>query len=179
MSSSSTNIQLAVDIRDAREADVEAMCSIYNYYVVNSVVSFDTSEQAHEDRLKWLEHHQEEKLPVLVADSNGKILGWASLSYYHSRCAYRSTVEFSIYLDHKAVGKGLGKAMLAALIERAEAGGYHCIVGLICSENETSIRLSQSFGFEVVGELKEVGRKFDRWLNVTFVQKILTGDSNG
>jgi phosphinothricin acetyltransferase len=174
--SSSADIDTAVSIRTAKESDVGAICSIYNHYVINSVVTFDTAEQSHEDRLRWLQLHEQENLPVLIAELNGEIIGWASLSYYHSRCAYRTTVEFSIYLSPNAIGKGVGPRLLAELIALGRSRGYHCIVGLICSENETSIRMSHAFGFETVGELKEVGRKFDRWLNVTFVQKILSSE---
>lgn len=169
----STQAGLSISVRAAKAGDVEAMRSIYNHYVINSVVTFDRSEQTYEARLEWLEHHDREGLPVLVAEEDGRVIGWASLSYYHSRCAYRSTVEFSAYLDPNVVGKGVGRALMNELMAQAERKGYHCVVGLICSENKVSLQMASSLGFEVVGELKEVGRKFDRWLNVTFVQKIL------
>lgn len=163
----------ALSIRHASESDAEAIRSIYNHYVLNSVFTFDTSEQSLECRLDWLKQHLGEQLPVLVAEVEGEVVGWASLSYYHSRCAYRTTVEFSAYLRPEHHGKGIGKALVQELLALAEAKGYHVIVGLICSENQVSIRMAESLGFEKVGELREVGRKFDRWLNVTFVEKIL------
>lgn len=169
----SPNASVVVKVRAASDADIESILSIYNHYVLNSTVTFDTAEQSFEERLKWLKHHQQEGLPVIVAEENDQIIGWGSLSYYHARCAYRTTVEFSIYLAPQSCGKGVGRMLLAELIELSRSKGYHCIVGLICSENDISIRLSHSFGFNSVGELKEVGRKFDRWLDVTFVQKIL------
>lgn len=166
--------ELAVTVREARDQDVEAMCAIYNHYVLNSTVTFDTVEQTHEERRSWLQQHQDDRLPVLVAECDGKVIGWASLSKYHSRCGYRGTVEFSVYVDHTAHSRGVGKRLMQHLLAIAEARGYHCVIGMICTENANSLKMSRSLGFETVGELKEVGRKFDRWLNVTFVQKLLS-----
>jgi L-amino acid N-acyltransferase len=165
---------VAVTVREAHDKDVDAMRGIYNHYVLNSVFTFDTSEQTHEERLRWLTDHRKNSLPVLIAEIDGRVAGWASLSLYHSRCAYRTTVEFSVYVDHTSHRKGVGRRLMLDLLAIAEARGYHVIIGMIASENQQSLKMSHALGFETVGELKEVGRKFDRWLNVTFVQKILS-----
>jgi L-amino acid N-acyltransferase YncA len=162
-----------MNVRRARESDVDSIRAIYNYYVLNSVVTFDTDEQSHQSRLDWLHEHDKNNLPVLVAEDSNAVLGWASLSYYHARCAYRTTVEFSVYVHHEYHRKGVAKALMAELMRLAAERNYHCVVGLICSENSSSLQMVRAMGFETVGELKEVGRKFDRWLNVTFVQKIV------
>lgn len=160
-------------VREARQSDADAICAIYNYYVVNSVVTFDFEKQSLVARREWLLEHEKHNLPVLVAEEDDTVIGWASLSYYHTRCAYRTTVEFSVYVDHRHHRKGIAKALMDELVGFARHREYHCIVGLICSENLASLQMSSALGFEAVGELREVGRKFDRWLNVTFVQKLL------
>jgi L-amino acid N-acyltransferase YncA len=162
-----------MNVRPALESDVDAIREIYNYYVVNSVVTFDTEPQPHEARLSWLREHNKNELPVLVAEAEGTAAGWASLSYYHARCAYRTTVEFSVYVHHEQHRKGVAKALMSELMRMAAERDFHCVVGLICSENTSSLEMVRSMGFETVGELREVGRKFDRWLNVTFVQRFV------
>src|SRR5215470_15966649 len=84
-------------VRQASEADLPAMCEIYNSYVKDSTATFDTDEQTHEKRRKWYDEHRQSGLPVIVAEWQGEVIGWASLSFYHSRCAYRQTVEPSLY----------------------------------------------------------------------------------
>lgn len=160
-------------VREARQSDADAICAIYNHYVLNSVVTFDTEPQPVAARREWLLEHEKHNLPVLVAEEDGSVIGWASLSYYHARCAYRTTVEFSVYVDHNHHRKGVAKALMNELLRLGRDRQYHCIVGLICTENSPSLQMSNMLGFETVGELREVGRKFDRWLNVTFVQKLL------
>lgn len=167
------NPATSIAIRPAAESDAEAIRTIYNHYVLTDTCTFDTSEQPLDARLMWLKAHQDEGLPVIVAEESGEVIGWASLSRYHQRCAYKSSVEFSVYVDHRKHGRGVGISLVRALILLARENNLHCVIGLICSENTGSLRMVQTLGFDVCGELKEVGRKFDRWLNVTFVQLIL------
>ncbi|MBX9686553.1 MAG: GNAT family N-acetyltransferase [Candidatus Obscuribacterales bacterium] len=160
-------------IRDAKESDMQAVLAIYNYYVAASSATFDLSPQTEAERNSWYKQHIENDLPVYVAEKAGQILGFAGLSFYHSRCGYRQTVEPCIYIDQSACGSGVGKQLMKRLMTAAQEKGYHAIVALVCSENHSSIGLAKSFGFEQVGQLKEVGRKFDRWLDVTLLQKVL------
>lgn len=167
-------------IRPAQPADLVAINEIYNYYVQNSTCTFDLECNSIEQRTKWFDDHKEHDLPIIVAESDKsgsesvpKIIGWGSLSRYHTRPAYRSSVEFSIYIDHEHHQRGLGKTLLDHLIDLARKADRHCVVGLICSENEASIRMVQARGFEKVGELKEIGRKYDRWLNVAIFELLL------
>jgi L-amino acid N-acyltransferase YncA len=166
-----------MQVREALTSDVDAICAIYNHYVITSVATFDTEPQAAASRLQWLQQHNQENLPVLIVESSEGTIGWASLSYYHSRCAYKSTVEFSVYVDQRHHRKGVAKLLMNELLRIAEQGPFHCIVGLICSENAASLSMANDLGFETVGELREVGKKFDRWLNVTFVQRILSSSA--
>lgn len=163
----------ATEIRDATSSDLESIRAIYNHYVATTTVTFDTSEQSADVRREWFEHHKKEQLPVLVAEMNGVVVGWASLSYYNSKCAYRTSVEPSVYIHQDYQRQGLGRQLTNAIVSAARQRRYHCLVGLVCSENIASLNMMDALGFERVGELKEVGRKFDRWLNVFIVQKVL------
>lgn len=162
-----------VTVRRAAENDLSEIRRIYNHYVVNSTATFDTDEEDEEQRRKWWEDHVSNGLPVLVAECEGKVVGWGSWSFYHTRCAYRQTVEPSLYIAHEYLGRGLGRKLMEALIAAARESGYHTAVVLICSENTASVKLVREFGFELVGTLKEVGRKHNRWLDVTIFQRSL------
>jgi phosphinothricin acetyltransferase len=164
---------VALKIRAAQIFDAGAISDIYNYYVENSTCTFELNQETQDARENWLAEHQGEGLPVIVGTIDGQVVAWGSLSYYHTRCAYRQTVEPSVYVHHQHVKQGLGKATMQHLIDLARTKGYHCLVGLSCSENAGSIAMSEALGFERVGELKEVGRKFDRWLDVTILQMLL------
>lgn len=164
----------SIKIRDAQPSDLAEISNIYNYFVSRSTATFAMNEETLAERQQWFAQHQGEGLPVIVAaDENGKVLGWASLSFYHERCGYRQTVEPSLYVHHEFHSKGLGKTLTTELMNLAHKGDFHCMVALVCSENETSIKVLKSFGFEEKGVLREVGRKFDRWLDVTMLQKML------
>lgn len=162
-----------VIVRKAVETDLSAIRQIYNHYVANSTATFDTDQQTEEQRSQWWEDHVANGLPVLVTELEGAVVGWASWSFYHTRCAYRQTVEPSLYIAKEHLGGRLGRKLMEALMNTAEERGYHSAVVLVCSENTASIRLLGEFNFQLVGTLKEVGRKFERWLDVTIVQKIL------
>lgn len=164
---------LSVSIRPAAESDIKSISDIYNYFVTRSTATFADTEETIEDRKVWFANHVANKLPVLVAELDGKVVGWASLSFYHQRSAYRQSVELSFYIHHEFLGRGIGRQLTEKLIPCARENGYHCILSLVCSENDASIALLKKFEFEAVGDLKEVGRKFDRWLDVTILQKML------
>lgn len=170
---SQTETSLSVAVRPAVESDIAAIRDIYNYFVSNSTATFATVEETLEERNAWFVAHATNKLPIIVAEHDGRVVGWASLSFYHQRCAYRQTVEISFYIDHEFVGRSVGKQLTQTLIQSARELDFHCVVSLVCSENDASIALLKKFDFETVGVLKEVGKKFDRWLDVTLMQKML------
>lgn len=159
-------------IRAACDRDIEAIREIYNYYVETSTATFDLKMQAPHDAVKWFEEHQSAGLPVLVAQEES-VVGWASLSLFQSRCGYANTVEPSVYIRKDRHRLSLGYKLTDKLLTEAEKRHYHCLVANICSENESSINLIKKFGFKEAGILKEVGRKFDRWLDVTILQRVL------
>ena len=160
-------------IRPAFAADMPAVNDIRNYFVRTSTAIYTEQETSVDERLAWLRDREPLLHPVIVADEEGRIVGWASLSPYSEKCGYRSTVEVSVYVMPDFQGRGIGKALMANLIERAKDGGAHCLIARIDSEGLPSIRLHESLGFSESGRIREAGRKFDRWLTVVYMQKLV------
>jgi phosphinothricin acetyltransferase len=159
-------------VRPAGRADLPRILSIYNHEVLSSTATYDTQPRTEEEHGKWFAHHDSVH-PVLVAESDREVCGWASLSPWSDRPAYDSSVEVSVYVAEEHRGKGVGKQLLQALIEAGRARGHHALLGRISSDNTVSIRLHEALGFSVVGVLKEVGFKFGRWLDVSIMELIL------
>ena len=159
-------------IRSATRADVEVIKAILNYYIEHSTVIFIMKPQTLEERLAWFDAHSPEH-PVTVVEVAGSIVGWGALSPFRPQAAYARTAELSIYIQHDFIGRGLGRAILSDLVARAREVGHHVLLGVCCSDAVSSIGLLESFGFSRVGHFREVGRKFDRWLDVVFLQLVL------
>jgi len=159
-------------LRDATVADLPAINAIYNHYVLHSTATYQTEPSTDAEREAWFHAHGP-KHPVVVAVADGEVLGWGALSRFHPRAAYANTVEDSIYLRHDRLGRGMGSAVLAELIARARAGGHRCIIGAIDADQAASVALHVKFGFGKAAHLREVGRKFDRWLDVVWMQLLL------
>ncbi len=162
-------------IRDAQLPDMPAVREIYNYYVANSTVTFDEDAMTLREWKAKFTYLQKLGMPFLVAESpSGQLLGYALVSPWKQKRAYRYTVENSIYLGPAAAGKGLGRALLAELITRARAAGLKEIIAVIADQGaEASIALHEKFGFEEIGRMGRVGYKFDRWLGTVLLQKSL------
>jgi L-amino acid N-acyltransferase YncA len=163
----------AFTIRDAEVADLPWVREIYNYYVANSTVTFDEKPMTLKSLRSKFAHMQKLGFPFLVAVSpSGQILGYAYVYPWREKAAYRYTVENSIYLGAASTGKGLGKALLAELIERCRIVGVREIIAVIGDRGaEASIAMHRSFGFEEIGRMGKVGFKFDRWLGTVLMQK--------
>ena len=159
--------------RPATEADAAAITRVYNPAVEHTTATFDTDPQSVETRLEWLRTHDDPRHPVIVAESEGEVVGWASLSMWSDRCAYAASVEASTYVDDSHLGRGIGRLLSEAVLETGRAAGVHAVLARICTENVASIRMSKKLGFTEVGVLHEVGRKFDRWLDVMMLEKLL------
>jgi L-amino acid N-acyltransferase len=157
-------------IRLATSADLRAINDIYNHFVANSTCTYQEEPSTDAERQVWLTAHGP-RHPVTVAEIDGQVVGWGSLSPFHQRSAYRRTVESSIYVRHDRHRQGIGAALLQDLIERARVIGHHAIIAGIDSEQTASIAIHSKFGFEQVGHLKEVGFKYDRWLDVIYMEK--------
>jgi L-amino acid N-acyltransferase YncA len=162
-----------VRIRRATREDAAAMAAVYNQAVANSTATFDTVPERAEDRAVWLDEHIAPQHPVLVAERDGRVIGWASLSRYSTRCAYDATVEISAYVDESETGRGLGTALSEAVLEAGRAGGVHAVVSRICTENAASLAMGRNLGFFEVGVMREVGVKFGRSLDVMWMEKLL------
>jgi L-amino acid N-acyltransferase YncA len=162
-------------MRDARVTDLPHIQEIYNYYVANSTVTFDEDAMTLSEWRDKFYYLAKLGMPFIVAESPaGQLLGYALVSPWKQKKAYRFTVENSIYLGAASTGKGLGRALLAELIERSKAAGLKEIIAVIADQGaEASIKLHQDFGFEEIGRMGKVGFKFERWLGTVLLQKSL------
>lgn len=165
----------AFSIRDAQAQDLPDVREIYNHYVKNSVVTFDEDTMTLAEWRQKFTYLQKLDMPFIVAESpSGQVLGYALVTPWKQKKAYRYTVENSIYLGPASTGKGLGRALLAELIGRSTAAGIKEIIAVIADAGaEPSIRLHEKFGFEEVGRMGKVGFKFNRWLGTVLLQKSL------
>lgn len=159
-------------IRPAVHADAEAIARIYNQSVDGSTATFDTARHTAEQRAEWLASHGP-RHPVLVAEADAAVLGWGSLSVWNDRGAYDDTVEISVYVDEACSRRGVGRALDEALLAAAAELGHHAVIAQVSAENAASLRLIESVGFERVGLLREVGRKFERLLDVAVYERLL------
>jgi L-amino acid N-acyltransferase YncA len=162
-----------IAIRPATESDAAHIARIYNQAVEHTTATFDTEVEPAEKRLAWLRAHTDPRHPVLVAELDGAVVGWASLSSWSDRCAYAASVEASAYVDEAHQSRGVGSALSAALLDAGREAGVHAVLGRICTENVASIAMSRRLGFTEVGVLHEVGFKFGRWLDVMMLEKLL------
>ncbi len=156
-------------IRPATLADAPAISAIYNHYVLHSTATYQEQPESVDDRVRWLEAHGPQH-PVLVATEDDRVTGWASLSPFHSRSAFRYTVEDSVYLRDGFQGRGLGRQLLETLIPLARKAGHHGIVAAISGDQEPSLRLHERCGFVHCGRIPEAGLKFGRWLDVVYMK---------
>lgn len=165
----------AIELRLATSEDIKQVTEIYNYYVVNSVVTFDIEKSTEATWQEKLDYLNGLGLPFIVAQSaSGNVLGFAYVAPWRAKAAYRRTVENTIYLRPAAIGKRLGTRLLADLIERSKAAGVKEIVAVISDKGaDTSIALHEAFGFKKQGHLAKVGFKFNRWLGTVLLQKSL------
>jgi len=160
-----------IHIRSAIEKDVAAITFIYNDAILNTTATFDTEIKSEEERLQSLRNH-DEKHPVLVAEVNGEVAGWASLTRWSDRCAYDSTAESSVYVHPGYRKQGIGKNLMEVLVLEGKRVGLHSLLARITHGNEHSIYLHERMGFELIGTMKEVGIKFGQYHDVHMLQKI-------
>ncbi len=159
-------------VRPAREEDLPDIARIYNHAILHTTTTFDTEPKAVQQWRDVFGKHTE-VYPLLVAETGGRVAGWAALRPTTDRPAARFTVENAVYVDPECRGRGIGSALLAEIIERARAIGHHAVIAMVVAGNESSEKLHLKLGFERVGLMREVGRKFDRWLDLIVFEKIL------
>ena len=164
---------MEVQIRPFEIKDIQSILEIINYNILNSTALYDYKTRDFETQKTILEDKINKGFPVIVAECNGKLVGFGMYSEFRFREAYKFTVEHSVYVSPNEMGKGIGKMIMAQLIFLAKAQGFHTMIGVIDSENKSSITFHEQFGFKTVGIIKESGYKFDRWLDSVFMQLLL------
>jgi phosphinothricin acetyltransferase len=162
-----------MDLRLATLDDAEAIRAIYNLEVTTSTVTFDLVPRSADEQRAW-QAARSGAHAVMVAEVDGVVVGFGSLSPWRDRPAYSTTVEDSIYIHRDHQGIGVGKAMLTELVATATAHGFHACMARIVGGHEASIALHRACGFDVVGTEREVGRKFSKWLDVVLMERMLT-----
>ncbi|HSV29905.1 MAG TPA: GNAT family N-acetyltransferase [Candidatus Omnitrophota bacterium] len=168
---------LPVVIRDATEADMAQVQSIYTFYVTRTAASFEEEPPGVDEMIRRRAATLERGLPFLVAEEKGEVLGYTYAGPFRSRSAYRYTVEDSIYVAPFVVRRGIGRQLLGGLIDRCTALGYRQMIGVIGdSANQGSIALHRALGFRQEGVLRGVGLKFGRWVDVVIMHRELHGD---
>jgi len=167
-----------VAIRRAELRDAAAIAEIYNEAILTTTATFDTQAKTVEERTQWLQSH-DERYPVLVAEVDGRVVGWASLSAWSDRCAYTDTAETSFYVHSTQRGRGIGRSLKEAIVEEARRLGFHTLIARVVQESRVSIHLNEQAGFVHVGTLREVGRKFGRLLDVHIMQLMLQDGAGG
>jgi L-amino acid N-acyltransferase YncA len=164
-----------ITIRDADDRDLPAIAAIFNFEIAESAYVYVEAQLTLDDRRSWLQTHRSASLPVVVATDPGdatEVLGWAALSPYRGASGYRFTLEASVYVGRTSHRRGIGRRLMAALDEAAQARGVHAIVASIDSENAPSIALFERFGYVEAARLTEVGRKFERWRTQLLLLKV-------
>jgi L-amino acid N-acyltransferase YncA len=160
-------------LRDATAADATALATIYEHYVLHTTITFDEVPLSVPEWADKIAHLQADGWPVLVAEADGVVLGYAYLSQFRPKSAYRFTVEDSIYLAPAATGRGVGVLLLAALLERGRAAGAHSVIAVITSPGAASVAIHARAGFVDSGVTRDAGFKFGQWVDTVQMQLLL------
>lgn len=156
-----------MEIRRAREEDIEQTLSIYNDEVEHGVATLDIHNKTIEEWKEWFSHHDEDTHPIYVSEENGRITGYVSLSSYREKEAYCSTVELSLYIHREYRKQGIAGALMKTILQDAHNNPrIHTIVSVITRGNEASTRLHEKYGFTFCGTIHQVGMKFGRYLDI-------------
>lgn len=162
-----------IQIRPATEADLDEILYIYNDAILNTTAVYNYKAHTLDMRWEWFKEKKEKGLPVYVAHEGSKVIGFSTYGPFRVWAAYKYTVESSVYIHPEHKGKGIAKLLYTPLIDHAQKMQVHTLVAGIDAENQASIRLHEHFGFIPVAHFKEVGYKFDKWLDLVFMQLLL------
>lgn len=162
-----------ITIRTATEADLIEILAIYNDAILNTTSVYNYLPHTLEMRKEWFEQKQKDRFPVLVAEQDGIVVGFSTYGHFRAWAAYKYSVEVSVYVHPEYRGKGVAKLLYPPLFEKAKEQQLHALMAGIDASNIASIKLHEQFGFKTVGLFKEVGYKFDKWLDLQFMQLIL------
>jgi L-amino acid N-acyltransferase len=170
---------MKIEIRLAESSDLDAMLAIYNDAIINTTAVYDYEPRTSDLHRQWFETKRAQSLPVFVAHDGATIVGFGSFGPFRPWPAYQHTVENSLYVDVGYRRKGAGTALLGSLLSAAQEAGYHAMVAGIDATNEASLALHRNAGFHPVAHFREVGWKFERWLDLVFMEKILRASVGG
>jgi L-amino acid N-acyltransferase len=165
------DIKSMIQIRMAQRKDIPLITKIYNEAILRTTATFDTTPKTLEEQQTWFEDHGA-KNPVMVAELDGRVVGWGSLSKWSDRCAYTDTAEISLYIGEEHQGKGIGKNLMKKILEEGDKQGLHVVIARITEGNKVSVTLHESIGFFHIGVMKEVGMKFGKRLDVYLMEKV-------
>jgi len=166
---------MSLEIRSATDADAAAIARIYNQAVAGTTATFDTELKTEQDRRTWLRDRARQN-PVIVAARDDAVVGWGAFLPWSDRCAYKSTVEMSVYVDEAHHRHGVGAALSRELLAIAPEREIHVVLSRICSENTASLAMARKLGFREIGTMHEVGHKFGRWLDVVMLELLIHSD---
>lgn len=169
---------VSVSLRIAEPQDAERIADIYNYEVEHTTATFDLVPRSVKSQREWLMVRSGAFAAIVAQVSDIGVVGFASLSAYRDRAAYRTTVEDSVYIHRDHRGRGIGTMLLSALLQVARDSGFHTVIARIDSQSHGSIALHRSLGFIEVGIEREVGRKFGRWLDSVIMQRMLVSSDS-
>lgn len=163
-----------IQIRNATEADLQDVLYIYNDAILHTTAVYNYQPHTLEMRHEWFRNKQQDQLPVFVAVLEGKVVGFSTYGPFRPWAAYKYTVEISVYIAPEHRGKGIARLLYPPLFDKAREQQLHVLVAGIDASNTASIRLHEHFGFVQTGHFKEVGYKFGQWLDLVFMQLILS-----
>lgn len=164
---------MSIILRHATKNDLQKILEIVNYSILHTTANYSYEIQTLEVQTKWFDDKISKKLPVIVADLDGEVVGFGSYGQFREKIGYQYTVEHSVYVVDNVIGKGIGSKLLTELIRLAKEQGFHVMIGAIDADNAGSIAFHEKFGFVATGTIREVGYKFDHWLDLVFMQLIL------
>lgn len=160
-------------IRKAEVKDVKTILEIINHEILHSTVVYDYRERTHAQQLAWFEKKTQDRMPVIVVEKDNEVVGFGTYGIFRPWDAYRFSVEHSIYTHHNFRGMGIGKLIMTELIKLAIEQGFHTMIAGVDASNKGSYEFHKKFGFQEIGTFKEVGYKFDQWLDLIFMQLFL------
>jgi len=164
---------MSLILRPATINDLEKILEIVNHSILHTTANYNYDIQTLEIQTKWFDDKKAKNLPIVVADLDGEVVGFGSYGQFREKIGYQYTVEHSVYVVDHIIGKGIGSQLLTELIRLAKEQGLHVMIGAIDADNAGSIAFHEKFGFVTIGTIREVGYKFDHWLDLVFMQLIL------
>lgn len=162
-----------MEIRTFTPKDVDAIAAIYNYHILNTTVVFET-QPFDAEKMQAMLTEIASSYPFIIADDGGQLVGFAYVHAWKTKKAYDKTVESTLYIREDMKGRGIGSFLLQELLLQCRQRGLHAVIACITQENEESIRFHEKHGFQKVSHFRQVGRKFDRWLDVYDYELLLT-----